>query len=325
MLELFLTRKLPAMAMNRLEEHFRMRVNSHDRVLTNDEIVAGVRNADILLCLLTDTIDRQIIDAGEQLRGIVNYAVGYNNIDVDYATARGLPVTNTPGVLTQTTADMAWALMFAAARRIVEADRHTRAGLFAGWGPLHFLGVDVYGATLGVVGAGRIGEAVARRAAGFDMQVLYSDEQPRPALESDLNARRVPLDDLLRQSDFVSLHVPLLPQTRHLVGERELRLMKPTAVLVNTSRGPVVDEAALVEALRGGVIAAAGLDVYENEPALAQGLVELNNAVLAPHIASASHDTRTRMGLMAADNAIAIAHGKRPPQLVNPEVWKETR
>jgi lactate dehydrogenase-like 2-hydroxyacid dehydrogenase len=218
---------------------------------------------------------------------------------------------------------MAWALMFAVARRIVESDRHTRSGRFNGWGPLYFLGSDVYGATLGIVGAGRIGEEVALRSAGFHMSVLYTDEHPNERLERELGARRVPLPELLRQADFVSLHVPLLPQTTHLIGERELLQMKPEAILINTSRGPVVNETALVRALQRGVIAGAGLDVYEHEPALARGLAALDNVVLTPHTASATVRTRTRMGLMAADNAVAIAQGRRPPQLVNPEVWKE--
>ncbi|MCD4829243.1 MAG: D-glycerate dehydrogenase [Candidatus Cloacimonetes bacterium] len=325
MLDLFLTRKLPAKAMQRLETNFHLRVNPDDRVLASEEIIEGVRDADILLCLLTDTIDRAIIDAGANLRGIVNYAVGYNNIDVDYATSKGLPVTNTPGVLTDTTADMAWALMFAAARRVIEGDRFTRANHFEGWGPLLLLGVDVHGATLGIVGAGRIGEAVARRSVGFGMRVLYSDHKSNPALERDIDARHVPLDHLLKQSDFVSLHVPMSSATRYLIGASELEMMKPDAVLINTSRGPVVDEAALVAALQSGVIRAAALDVYEDEPALAHGLAQLDNVVLAPHIASASEATRTRMGIMAADNAIAIAQGERPPQLINPQVWQEER
>jgi lactate dehydrogenase-like 2-hydroxyacid dehydrogenase len=229
-------------------------------------------------------------------------------------------ITNTPGVLTDATADMAWALLFAVARRIAESDRYTRAGAFEGWGPMLFLGGDITGQTLGILGAGRIGTAMALRSVGFNMNVLYTDSVQNETLENTLGARRVHLDTLLTTSDFVSVHVPLTAETTHLVGARELALMKPTAYLINTSRGPVVDEEALVEALKARSIAGAGLDVYEHEPRVAPGLVELDSAVLAPHIASATIHTRTRMATMAAGNLIAGLEGKRPPNLVNAEV-----
>ena len=316
--KVYVTRRLPQPALDRLEEVFDMEVNPEDRVLTKAELLENVKKCDVLLCLLTDDIDGEVMDANPNLKGISNYAVGFNNIDVDAANERKLPVCNTPGVLTDTTADMAWALMFAAARRVVESDAFTRAGKYKGWAPMMFLGLDIYGKTLGVVGVGRIGNAVARRSVGFNMKVLYYDVVPNEKLEQDIGAKRVELDELLKEADFVSVHVPLMPQTTHFIGERELKLMKKTAILVNNSRGPVVDEKALVEALKSGEIAYAGLDVFENEPELAPGLAELDNIVLTPHISSASTETRTKMGLLAAENAIAIIEGRRPPTTFNP-------
>lgn len=318
--KVYVTRRLPQPALDRLEEVFEMEVNPEDRVLTREEILDNVKKCDVLLCLLTDTIDGEVMDANPNLKGISNYAVGFNNIDVEAATARKLPICNTPGVLTDTTADMAWALMFAAARRVVESDVFTRAGKFKGWGPMMFLGTDVYGKTLGVVGVGRIGDAVARRSVGFNMKVLYYDVVPNEGLERDIGAKRVELDELLKEADFVLVHVPLMPATTHFIGERELKLMKKTAVLINNSRGPVVDEKALVEALKSGEIAYAGLDVFEDEPELAPGLAELDNVTLTPHTSSATVETRTKMGMLAAENAIAIIEGRKPPNIVNPEV-----
>jgi len=318
----FVTRIIPKMGLDIVHRTCeKVEINPHDRVLTRDELLAGVRGRDGVLCLLTDKIDEEVFEAaGPQCKIFANYAVGYDNVQVEAATRRGIMITNTPGVLTETTADLAWALIFAAARRIVEADAFFRTGQWQGWGPLQFLGHDIYGATLGIVGAGRIGSAVARRAIGFGMRVLYADTQENVELEERLGAKRVELDELLRESDFVSLHVPLTEQTRHLIGNRELRLMKRTAYLINTSRGPVVDEAALVSALREGLIAGAGLDVYENEPAPAPGLTELPNVVCLPHLGSATEATRSKMATMAATNLVAGLRGERPPNLVNPEV-----
>ena len=293
---------------------------------TREELLAAVRGRDGILCLLSDRMDAAVMDAaGPGLKGIANYAVGYDNVDVAEATVRGIPVSNTPGVLTETTADLAWALLFTAARRIAEADRFVRSGEWKGWGPMQMLGVDVHGKTLGVVGAGRIGRAVARRAVGFGMKVLYCDMARCPELEESCGAVRTPLDQLIEEADFISLHVPLTEQTRHLVGARELRAMKRTAVLVNTSRGPVVDERALVEALRSGEIFAAGLDVYEDEPRLAPGLTELDNVVLAPHVGSGSRETRQKMAEMAAGSLLAMLEGRRPPNCVNPQVFDVQR
>ena len=252
---------------------------------------------------------------------VANVAVGFDNIDVPAATRHGVMATHTPGVLTDTTADFAFALMMAAARRVPEADRFLRGGHFRGWAIDMLLGQDLWGATLGLVGVGRIGGAVARRARGFDMRVLYTDAVPLAAdVERDLGATRVELDELLGEADFVSLHVPLTPDTHHLIGVDELARMKPTAVLVNTSRGPVVDEAALAEALRTGRIFAAGLDVYEQEPDVHPGLLDLDNVVLAPHIASGSVRTRSEMSVLAVRNLLAGLRGERPPNLLNPEV-----
>ena len=274
-----------------------------------------------LLSILTDGIDAELMDAaGDGLKVIANYAVGYNNVDVDEATRRRIVVTNTPGVLTETTADLAWSLIMAVSRRVVEADNFLRKGKWRGWGPMQFLGSDVHGKTLGVVGAGRIGTAVARRARGFRMEVLYADTRPNDEIERELAARRVELDELLRESDVITLHVPLMPSTEHLIGERELSIMKPTGILINTSRGPVIDERALLRALAERRIAGAGLDVYEEEPRVTPGLFGLSNVVVLPHVGSATRETRGRMAGMAASNVIAVLKGKRPPNPVNPEV-----
>lgn len=293
-----------------------------ERPPTREELLGEVKAADALLCLLTDTIDAELLEAAPRLTIISNMAVGYNNIDVAAATARRIPVTNTPGVLTETTADLTWALLMGVARRIVEGDRYVRAGSFKVWNPTLLLGSDVHGKTLGVIGMGRIGLAVARRARGFGMAILYHNRRRVEAsLEAEISARFVSLERLLRSSDFVTLHASLTAETRYLISAKELALMKPTAYLVNTARGPLVDEAALVESLRGGGLAGAALDVYEQEPALATGLAELENVVLTPHIGSASRETRGRMALMAAENIVAALGGKRPPNLVNPEVY----
>jgi glyoxylate reductase len=287
----------------------------------HDVIVREVSGAAGLLCLLTDPIDAEVVAAGDELRVISTYAVGYDNIDVAAATARGIPVCNTPGVLTETTADLAWALIMAASRRIAEADAYLRAEKWKSWSPQLMLGHDVYGATLGIVGFGRIGQAVARRARGFHMRVLYTDIARKPDAEEALGAEFADLRHLLRTSDFVSLHTPLTEETHHLIGAEELALMKPTAVLVNTARGPLIDGRALAEALSEGRIFAAGLDVFESEPiAPDDPLLSPANVVLLPHIGSASVATRTRMAVMAAENLLAALAGERPRHLVNPEV-----
>jgi glyoxylate reductase len=289
-----------------------------------DELLRAVAGCDGVLTLLTDRVDDEFLDAaGPQLKVVSNYAVGFDNVDVPACTARGIPVGNTPGVLTETTADLAFALMMAVARRLPEGDRYVRAGKWKTWGPMLLLGPDVHGASIGIVGFGRIGQAVARRAAGFGMTILYHDvHQADPAVEAEHSATFLPLEKLLAQADFVSLHVNLTPETRGLINTEKLGWMKPTAVLVNTSRGPVVDGAALATALRDGQIFAAGLDVTDPEPIPTDDpLLSLDNCLVVPHIASASHATRSKMAEMAAANLLAGLHGERLPTPVNPEVY----
>ncbi|PKO14263.1 D-glycerate dehydrogenase [candidate division BRC1 bacterium HGW-BRC1-1] len=289
-----------------------------DRAWSRQEFLTCIQGCHGVGCMLSERWDAEAFDAaGEQLRVVANYAVGYNNIDLEEARSRGVWVTNTPDVLTDATADVAWALLMAAARCTGSAERSLRAGEFHGWEPNGFLGVDLVGRTLGIIGAGRIGTATARRARGWDMQVVYAHHRSKPEFEQATGGRRVDLDSLLAESDFISLHVPLTPETRHMIGAREFGLMKPTAVLVNTARGPVVDEAALVEALRSGQIFAAGLDVYEDEPRMADGLVGLENAVLLPHIGSATEHTRAVMGELMATNILAALRGQEPPNKIS--------
>ena len=291
------------------------------------ELLHAVEGCDGVLTLLTDKVDAEFLDrAGPQLQVVSNYAVGFDNVDVPECTRRGVPVGNTPGVLTETTADLAWALLMAAGRRVAEGDRYVRAGRWKTWGPMLLLGPDVHGSTLGIVGFGRIGQAVARRASGFGMQVLYHDVQRLPDdVTMPLGATYAPIDELLARSDFVSLHVNLTPDTRHLIDADALGKMKRTAVLVNTSRGPVVDGRALFEALRDGVIFAAGLDVTDPEPLPADDpLLTLENCLVVPHIASASPATRGKMADMAAANLLAGLRGERLPTCVNPEVYERS-
>ncbi len=282
--------------------------------------VAGIEG---LLSLLTDRIDTEVMNAAPRLKVISNYAVGYDNIDVTAATERGIVVGHTPEVLTETVADFAICLMLAAARRLVEADAYTRAGKWSTWEPLLLAGQDLYGATLGLIGLGRIGAAVARRANGFQMGVTYYDIVRRPDLEESLGIEYREFEEVLRTADFISVHVPLMEQTRHLIGPAQFRLMKKTAVFVNTSRGPIVDQRALADALASHQIYAAGIDVFESEPISRDDpLLKLDNVVIAPHIASASIPTRTRMAVVAAQNLVAVLHDRLPPHAVNPEVFR---
>lgn len=301
----------------------RLDANPDDRGLSHAELLEAVAGRDAVLCLLTDRIDAEVLEAARGCKVFANMAVGYNNVDVDAATRLGILVTNTPGVLTEATADLTWALLLGVARRVAEGDREMRAGRFTGWGPLYMLGGDVTGRTLGLVGPGRIATAVAKRARGFDMEILYYGRRPSEQLEA-LGAKAVDLPDLLSRSDFVSLHVPLNDHSRHMIGAKALEQMKPSAYLINTSRGPVVDEAALVDALKAGRIAGAGLDVYEDEPRMAPGLADCENALLLPHLGSSTHATRSAMSRMAAENLVAVLEGRRPPNLVNPEAIRST-
>lgn len=322
---LFLTRRIPEPGFSLAHEAFAVTGGDEDRPLARDRLLRGVPEADAVLCLLTETIDEEVMEtAGGRLRVISNMAVGYDNIDVPAATERGILVTNTPGVLTDATADLSWALILSVARRVVEGDRMVKEGRFERWSPFLLLGRAVAGATLGIVGMGRIGQAVARRALGWDMRVLYlRTGGPLAPEQIPRGARweyRAVLDDILREADIVSLHVPLDSGTRHLIGARELGLMRPGSYLVNTSRGPVVDEGALVESLDSGHLGGAGLDVYESEPRLAPGLAGLSNVVLLPHLGSATVEARGRMAELAVRNAIAAVRGQPPEHVVNPEV-----
>lgn len=317
-MKVFVTRRIPEKGLKMLEERYKVSVNPHERVLTKEEIIEGVKDADALLCLLTDTIDREVIDAGQNLKIISNYAVGYNNIDVKYASERGITVTNTPGVLTETTADLAWALLMGAARRVVEGDKFMRAGKFRGWAPMLMLGTDVYGKTLGIVGMGKIGQAVARRAKGFDMHIIYYSRKRKLDVEKKTGAEYVSLETLMKESDYISLHVPLTSETRNMINREMLELMKPSAYLINTARGEVIDEPYLIEMLKKGRIRGAALDVFWGEPLnLNPELYELDNAVLAPHMGSASLETRTKMAEMAAQAIIDVFEGRIPENRVN--------
>ncbi|MEK7395308.1 MAG: D-glycerate dehydrogenase [Candidatus Poribacteria bacterium] len=319
--KVYVTRLLPGPALDFLRENCDVEVNPRDEGLTHEELIEKVKNRVGVITLLTDKVNAEVIKAGAegspQLRIIANYAVGYDNIDVACATEHSIYVSNTPGVLTNTTADIAWALMFSIARRISEAERFIRAGKFNGWSPTLLLGGDIYGKTLGIVGVGRIGAAVALRSKGFNMKVLYNDVRNNQEIEEAVGAKRVDMDTLLKESDFISVHVPLMPETRHLFSKRSLAMMKPTAYLINTSRGPVIDEEDLAEALKNKVIAGAALDVFEFEPKVVPALLELDNVVIVPHIASASVETRGAMAMMAAENVVAALNGKTPPTAVN--------
>jgi len=319
--KVYVTRMLPGPALDILKASCDVEVNPRDEGLTYEELLEKVKGKDGIITLLTDKIDAEVIKAGSQgdhpLRVIANYAVGYDNVDVACATEHSIFVSNTPGVLTNTTADIAWALMLSIARRIPEAERYARAGKFIGWSPTLLLGGDIFGKTLGIVGVGRIGAAVAMRSKGFNMRVLYNDVRHNNEIENEVKAEKVDMDTLLKESDFISIHVPLMPETRHLIGKRSFEMMKPTAYLINTSRGPVIDEPALAEALKNNVIAGAALDVFEEEPKIYPGLLELENVVVVPHIASASVETRSKMAIMAAENVLAVLSGKTPPNAVN--------
>jgi len=326
MMKVYVTRPVFDDTIERLKRDVDVEANPEDRILSKQELIERLRDKDGALTLLTDAVDLEVLQSAPKLKVVANFAVGFNNVAIDSATKLGVVVTNTPGVLTETTADFAWTLLMAAARRVVEGDKFSRAGKFNAWGPKMLLGYDVYGKTLGLIGLGRIGQAVARRAAGFNMRVVFHDSEPIPEqVIKDLGVTRLPLEEVLRISDFISLHVPLFPETHHLFNDKTFALMKPTCIVINTARGPVVDEKALVRAVRDGKIAGAGLDVYEREPEIEPELFKMDNVVLAPHIASASHETRLKMCMMAADNLLAVLKGQRPPNFVNPEVWDKRR
>ena len=316
------TQRIPERALALVQEMCDVQYDPQDQRLTPEALRRAVVGKEGIICLVTDQIDAQVLEAGTALKVVANVAVGYDNIDVRAATQRGIVVTNTPGAVTEATADLTWGLLLSIARRIPEGDRYIRAGQWREWKLMFMLGHDVYAQTLGIVGMGRIGQAVARRAQGFGMRVLYHNRRRLDAaLEKALGVVWVELPTLLQRADFVSMHVPLTPETTHLISEVELRMMQPTAYLINTARGAVVDEQGLVRALTEGWIAGAALDVFEREPEISQALLALDNVVLVPHIGSASVATRTKMAVMAAENLLAAVCGDRAPNVVNPEVY----
>jgi glyoxylate reductase len=320
----YVTRMIPQENIDELRKHFDVDINLEDRALTKAELMQKAKGRDAIVSLLTDTIDGELLDAaGPQCKIVANFAVGFNNFDVAAATKRGVILTNTPGVLDDATATHTFALLLATARRLAEADKFVRVGKWKGWAPMFFLGMDVDRRTLGIAGMGRIGSNVARKAKGFNMKIIYSDVRRNAEVEKELGATYVDKETLLKESDFLTLHVALMPETRHYIGEKELKLMKKTAILINASRGPVVDEKALLKALQEKQIWAAGLDVFENEPEIVDGLTKLDNVLVVPHIASATTETRINMGRIAVNNVIKVLSGQLPDTCVNPEVLKK--
>lgn len=317
------TREVFDETLDYLRAHCEVIDNQKDQPYAPEALAAALADCDGLMCALTDRVDAALLAHAPRLKAVANIAVGYNNIDVPACTARGVMATNTPGVLDDSTADLAWALMLGTARRITEVERRIRAGEWTGWRLKQWLGVDVHHATLGIVGMGRIGQAIARRALGFEMKVVYHNRKRiAPELERKCNAAYVALDELLAQSDFIVLQVPYSPETHHLIAAAQLKKMKPSAILINSTRGGVVDDAALVAALQDGTIRGAGLDVYENEPKIHPEFLKLDNVVLAPHIGSSTEATRKAMAMLAARNLVAALQGHVPPNLVNPDVRK---
>lgn len=320
---ILITGHLPENVISPLKKKYQVEMNQEDRPMDRQELILKVKDKQGLLPMLNDSINEEVLNSAPHLKMIANFGVGYNNIDVRLATERGIMVSNTPGVLTEATAELAFALILSVSRRIVEGDRMVREGRFKFWAPMLFLGREVTGKTLGIIGMGKIGKAVAVRARAFDMRILYHNRKRIDSKdEKNLRVEYVDLKTLLTESDFISLNVPLTEETKHLIGKNELSLMKSTAFIINTSRGPVIDEKALVEALKARKIGGAGLDVYENEPSLTPGLTELDNVILLPHVGSGTLETRIRIGTLAVDNLIAGLESGTPPNLVNPEVLK---
>lgn len=315
--KVLVTRKIPEEGISKLRKYFDIEVNELDRAFTYEELKERVKGKEGVLCLLSDKIDGEIMDAEPKIKIFANYAVGYNNMDVEAARNRNVYLSNTPGVLTDATADITWALLFAVARRVAEGDKYVREGRFTGWSPTLLLGQDVSGKTLGIIGAGSIGRAVALRGTAFKMKILYYSRSRKEEFEKETGAEFVKLEQLLENSDYVSIHTPLTKETTHLLSYKEFQTMKDTAILINTSRGPVVDEKALVKALKDKQIWGAGLDVYEKEPEVEEGLKDLSNVVLCPHLGSATEETRIKMAVMAVDNIIAALNGKEPPNCIN--------
>lgn len=319
-MKVLVTGILPEQVMNLIKKEHEVEANEEDHPIDRERLLRSIVNKDGLLCMITDAINEELLERAPRLKIIANFGVGFNNIDLKAAAKRGILVSNTPGVLTDATADTTLALILGIARRVVEGDKQTRRGDFRFWAPFHFLGREVTGKTLGIIGMGRIGKAVAKRASGFNLKIIYYDNcRLKASEEESLGVTFVSLDILITTADFISLHVPLLPETHHLINQHSLEKMKPTAYLINTSRGPVVDEKALYEALKNNQIAGAGLDVYENEPDLTPGLTELSNVILLPHVGSATIETRTKMAELAAHNLLAGLRGEKPPNCLNYE------
>ncbi|MFQ6082816.1 MAG: 2-hydroxyacid dehydrogenase [Candidatus Aminicenantia bacterium] len=315
--KVLLTRKFIPQAIDYLKEHTNLEIGASDRNLTKQEIIEKIKDKEGILCLLADQIDKQVIDAAPKLKIISNYAVGYDNIDVEYAKSKGIYVTNTPEVLTEATADLTWALILTVARKIPQADRFTREGKFTGWAPTLFLGKDIYGKKLGIIGLGRIGQAVAGRAKGFMMEVIYYDQKRlSEEKEKKLQVSYSPLDELLSHSDVISIHTSLNKESYHLISKEKIKLIKKEAIIINAARGPVVDEKTLASALEKGEIWGAGFDVYENEPHIEKKLLKLDNVVLLPHIGSATEQTRLKMAMMAAQDIVLVLKGEKPKHLV---------
>lgn len=325
-MKIFVTRQIPGEAFEKLKEAGEVVVNPHARPINLEELILGIKDADALLCLLNDHIDSRVMDAAPKLKVIANYAVGFDNIDVAAATERGIVVANTSSdEVSESVAEFTWSLLLCLSRRIVEGDEYGRKGAYSGWEPDIFLGHDVYGKTLGIIGLGRIGTMVARRARGFNMKVLYNKPEPDPSAEKELGIEFADMETLLAESDLVTLHVPLTPETRHLISTDQFSKMKVGAFLVNTARGGIVDEHALVVALKRGAIAGAALDVHENEPEMNPELILMENVILTPHIASATVEVREKMTEQVV-NAIAKAlKGEKPGTIVNTEVWEKRR
>ena len=320
---IYLTRNIPGDAVKMLKQEFEVEINPYDRPVTREELLENIKGKKGIICQMTEKIDREVLEAAAEagIRGFANYAVGYDNIDVKTASELHIQISNTPDVLTDATAEMAWALLFTAARKTAEIDRFIREGNWKGYSPFMFLGGGITGKTLGIIGAGRIGTAMALKSRGFGMKVLYTARRNNSTLDSLPGSEKVGLDELLKRSDFISLHVPSTEETFRLIGERELGLMKRSAYLINTARGPVVDEKALVNALQNRIIAGAGLDVFEKEPELSKEFLALDNVSLSPHIGSATYDARNNMGLRAAANAAAMVRGEKAPDCLNPEIF----
>ena len=325
--KVFVTRHIPGDAIQRLKKKYNVKVYPKDQIIPRKALLKGVKWCDALLCILTEKIDQEVLDANPNLKIVSNYAVGYNNVDVEYATKKGIVVTNTPSQeVVDAVAEHTFALLLGIAKRLHEDEEYVREHKWKSWAPQLLLGTQVKGKTLGIVGLGRIGAGVAERAShGMGMKVIYSDVRKNPRFEKKYKAKKVSLNTLLKTADFITLHVPLLKSTHHLIGKKELNMMKSTAYLINTSRGPVIDEKALVNTLRMRKIAGAGLDVHETEPSTDYPLQRLDNCILTPHVASATVEVREQMSKDAADNIIAVLSNKKPKKIVNPQVWAKRR